>query len=468
MLRRSLLASAALLLARPALAEAKTLKVVMHSDLKILDPIWTTAYIVRNHGYMIYDTLLALDARLAIQPQMLDSWKVSDDKLTYTFTLRDGLKFHDGAPVTAEDCVASLKRWGARDAMGQKLMQFTKELAVFDPKTFTLTLKEPYGMVLESLAKPSSSVPFIMPKRIAETPADKQITEFVGSGPFVFKKELWRPGDRVVYEKFADYKPRSEPPSGLAGGKRVYVDRVEWVVLPDSQTAVNALLAGEIDMMQQPPFDMLPLLESSKGIKVVDLNTLGTHFAFRFNTLHKPFDDPRIIAGQGTMGLEIAEDLRALGLAADVVSAPASGGGLMAGIALAIHHHFPQAKLFTAEPDGYDDHARSFASGQRQRHHAQNRTFCDALMAPEPGELTFAINRKLVAGGVTASDAEVTQAMAFAFRELKLVAEPGGSVALAALLAGRIEARGKTVVIVLSGGNVDAGLYADAIREGAV
>lgn len=184
-------------------------------------------------------------------------------------------------------------------------------------------------------------------------------------------------------------------------------------------------------------------------------------------TLVPPFDDPRVIAGQGTVGLEIAEDLRTLGLAADIVSAPVSGGGLMAGIALAIHHHFPQAKLFTAEPEGYDDHARSLASGQRQRHHAQNRTFCDALMAPEPGELTFAINRELLAGGVTASDAEVARAMAFAFGELKLVAEPGGSVALAALLAGRLDARGKTVVIVLSGGNVDAGLYADAIRAGA-
>lgn len=185
-------------------------------------------------------------------------------------------------------------------------------------------------------------------------------------------------------------------------------------------------------------------------------------------TLVPPFDDPRVIAGQGTVGLEIAQDLQALGLAADIVSAPASGGGLMAGIALAIRHHFPQAKLFTAEPDGYDDHARSLASGQRQRHHAQNRTFCDALMAPEPGELTFAINHKLLAGGVTATDTEVALAMAFAFRELKLVAEPGGSVALAALLAGRIEAQGKTVMIVLSGGNVDAGLYADAIRESAV
>jgi len=289
-----ILAAMAVLLVAGAASAQSTLRVVMLSDLKILDPIWTTAYIVRDHGYMVYDTLLAMDAELAVKPQMADSWKVSDDRLTYTFVLRDGLKFHDGQPVTAEDCVASIRRWGARDAMGQKLMQFTKELAVVDPKTFTLTLKEPYGMVLESLGKPSSSVPFIMPRRIAETPPDKQISEFIGSGPFVFRKELWRPGEKVVYEKFADYKPRPEPPSGLAGGKIAYLDRVEWVVLPDAQTSVNALIAGEIDMMQQPPFDMLSLLEGSKGVKVIDLNTLGTHVAFRFNTLHKPFDDQRI------------------------------------------------------------------------------------------------------------------------------------------------------------------------------
>ncbi len=284
---------AALAVASTAWAQT-TMKVVMLSDLKILDPIWTTAYIVRDHGYMIYDVLFALDAKLQVQPQMVDTWKVSDDKLTYTFVLRDGLKFHDGQPVTSEDCIASLKRWGARDAMGQKLLQFTKEMTAVDAKTFTLVLKEPFGMVLESLGKPSSSVPFIMPKRIAETPPDKQIGEYIGSGPFVFKKDLWRPGEKVVYERFADYKPRSEPASGLAGGKRALIDRVEWVVLPDAQTAVNALIAGEIDMMQQPPFDMLPLLEGSKGIKIVDLNTLGTLYALRFNTLHKPFDDPRI------------------------------------------------------------------------------------------------------------------------------------------------------------------------------
>lgn len=176
-----------------------------------------------------------------------------------------------------------------------------------------------------------------------------------------------------------------------------------------------------------------------------------------------PFDDPKIIAGQGTVGLEIAEDLLAMGLPPDVVSAPASGGGLMAGIALSIKHHFPEAVLMTAEPEGFDDHARSLNSGSRQPHHAEGHTICDALMASIPGELTFAINQKLVAHGVTASDAEVGEAVAFVFRELKLVVEPGGAVALAALLSGRIEARGKTVVIVLSGGNVDADLFARLI-----
>jgi threonine dehydratase len=183
-------------------------------------------------------------------------------------------------------------------------------------------------------------------------------------------------------------------------------------------------------------------------------------------TVVPPFDDPMVIAGQGTVGLEMAEDFTALGVAPDIVSAPASGGGLVAGIALAIKATFPDAVLMTAEPAGYDDHARSLASGERQAHGAQGRTICDALMAPIPGEITFAVNRKLTARGVSASDAEVAEAMAFAFRELKLVVEPGGAVALAALLAGRMDARGKTVGIVLSGANVDADLFAKLIQQG--
>ena len=287
-------AAAATLALLPAIASAQTLKVVMHSDVKIIDPFWTTAYIARNYGYMIYDTLLAVDDKLQIKPQMLEGWKVSDDKLTYTFTLRDGLKFHDGQPVTAEDCVASLNRWAPKDAMGQKLMSFAKELKAVDDKTFALVLKEPYGLVLETLGKPSSLVPFIMPKRIAQTPGNVQISETIGSGPFVFRKDLWRPGERTIYDKFKDYKPRPEPPSGLSGGKVVHLDRVEWINITDPQTTLNALANGEIDMIEQPVIELLSLLESDKNIKVVDLNPLGSQVDFRFNTLHKPFDNPRI------------------------------------------------------------------------------------------------------------------------------------------------------------------------------
>jgi len=180
-------------------------------------------------------------------------------------------------------------------------------------------------------------------------------------------------------------------------------------------------------------------------------------------TLVRPYDDPMVIAGQGTVGREIAEDMAALGITPDIVVAPASGGGLVAGVATAMKARYPQAAVMSAEPEGFDDHARSLLAGKREPHRAQGRTICDALMATVPGEITFAINQRLLTQGVTASDAEVGAAVAFVFRELKLVVEPGGSVGLAALLAGRIEARGKTVVIVLSGGNVDADLYARLI-----
>src|SRR5580692_4806133 len=180
-------------------------------------------------------------------------------------------------------------------------------------------------------------------------------------------------------------------------------------------------------------------------------------------TLVRPYDDPFVIAGQGTAGREIAEDMAALGIAPDIVVAPASGGGLIAGVATAVKARFPQAILIVAEPEGYDDHGLSLRAGHREAHHAANRTICDALMAAMPGEMTFSINSRLLAQGVTATDDEVGAAVAFAYRELKLVVEPGGAVGLAALLAGRIDARGKNVVIVLSGGNVDADLFAKLV-----
>jgi threonine dehydratase len=180
-------------------------------------------------------------------------------------------------------------------------------------------------------------------------------------------------------------------------------------------------------------------------------------------TLVRPYDDPFVIAGQGTVGREIAEDMTALGLAPDIVVAPASGGGLIAGVATAVKAKFPQAQVIVAEPKDYDDHSLSLRAGHREAHHAAGRTICDALMAAMPGEMTFSINSKLLANGVTASDEEVGAAVAYAYRELKLVVEPGGAVGLAALLAGRIDAKGKNVVIVLSGGNVDADLFAKLV-----
>ena len=289
------LASVALLasLSAPAAAET-TLRVVMHSDLKITDPIWTTAYIVRNHGYLVYDTLFSMDAKGEIKPQMLDKHEVSKDGLTYTLTLRDGLAWHDGKPVTSEDCVASIKRWAAKDSMGQKMMGFVKDFQIVNPKTFRILLKEPTGLVLGALGKPSSNVPFMMPKRVAETDPNTQISDTTGSGPFIFKKDEWKPGDKAVYVKNTSYKPRGDAPSGLAGGKTAKVDRVEWKWIPDHQTAINALLAGEVDYIEAPPHDLLPILKKDANVRIVDLNPLGNQFTFRFNVMHKPFDNAKV------------------------------------------------------------------------------------------------------------------------------------------------------------------------------
>ena len=296
-LRRGVLAASAVvtLAAGAGAAHAeKMLRVVMHSDLKILDPIWTTAYIVRNHGYMIYDTLFAQDADGNIKPQMADKYDVSADQLTTTITLRDGLLWHDGAAVTAEDCAASIKRWAARDAAGQKLMSFVDSISAADAKTIVIKLKSPTGLVLLGLGKPSSNVPFMMPKRVADTDPNTQISDFTGSGPFVFKKDEWKPGDKTVYVKFDKYKPRSEPASGLAGGKVVKVDRVEWRAISDQQQIANALLAGEIDYVEQPKHDLIPLYKKDKSIVVKDYNPLGNQYSFRLNWTQKPFDNEKV------------------------------------------------------------------------------------------------------------------------------------------------------------------------------
>ena len=278
--------------AMPTVAQAETtLRVIPHADLKNLDPIWTTAYITRNHGYMIYDTLFAMDEDFKPQPQMVDTWSTSDDGLTWTFVLRDGLKFHDGAPVTATDVVASLERWGKRDGMGQQLFANTASLEAQDDKTVVLTLANEYGLVLESIGKISSNVPFIMPARVAATDPFEQITDFTGSGPFVFEEDQWVPGSTVVYTKFADYVPRDEPVSAASGGKVAKVDKVLWTYFPDQTTAMNALMAGEIDFFEAPANDLAPLLEANPDITVEVNDPLGNIGFSRFNHLLPPFDD---------------------------------------------------------------------------------------------------------------------------------------------------------------------------------
>ncbi|CAN7178641.1 MULTISPECIES: ABC transporter substrate-binding protein [unclassified Variovorax] len=278
----------------PALAQSSTLKIIPHSNITVLDPIWTTAYISRNFGYMIYDTLFGTDIDGKIKPQMVDKWSVSKDGKTWTFTLRDGLQFHDGKPVASEDVVASLKRWASRDTFGGQLAKVTDKYETPDAKTFVLVLKEPFGLVLEALGKPSANVPFIMPKRVADTPGDTQIKETIGSGPFVFKADEFRPGERAVFVKNAKYKPRAEAPSGTTGGKQVYVDRVEWLIIRDAQTQMNALINGEADILEQPAFEQYASLRTNPDIQLIDAQPAGNQFIFRFNFLHAPFDNEKI------------------------------------------------------------------------------------------------------------------------------------------------------------------------------
>jgi peptide/nickel transport system substrate-binding protein len=281
-------------LGMPAASADSVLRAVMHSDLKIIDPIWTTALISAHHGYLIYDTLFSLDENLQVKPQMVDKWELSSDKLVYTFTLRDGLEWHDGTPVTGADCIASIKRWGARDSTGQMLMSFIADLAAPDDKTIRMTLKEPFGLVIDMLGKTGGNVAFMMPKRVAETDPLKQITDTTGSGPFIFKKDEWKPGEKAVYVKNPKYKPRPEPPSGLTGGKVAKVDRIEWIWISDTQTQVNALLKGEVDLIEAMPYDLLPLVENDKNVKVMTIDKAGRQYVMRFNTLLKPFDDARV------------------------------------------------------------------------------------------------------------------------------------------------------------------------------
>ncbi|MFC0385664.1 ABC transporter substrate-binding protein [Muricoccus vinaceus] len=281
-------------LARPAQA-AGTLTLVLESEVVILDPYATTAAITRTFGYHVWDTLFAMAENGEIRPQMVRDHTASPDGLTWTFTLRDGLKFHDGAPVTAADCVASLNRWMPRDPLGRMLQAVVASIEPRGADSFAIVLKEPFPLLLDVLGKPNAPVPFIIPARIIPSNPSARITEIIGSGPFVFRQDQWRAGDRMVLDRNPNYVPREEPPDFLAGGKRVKLDSLVLRVMPDDGTAASALAAGEVDYVQYLAFDQLSRLERSRSVELMGLT--GIHMFqgnFRLNHASGPFADPEV------------------------------------------------------------------------------------------------------------------------------------------------------------------------------
>jgi peptide/nickel transport system substrate-binding protein len=298
MKRRDVLATAAAAaasLSAPARAQPrKVVKFVPQADLALLDPVFTTGLVTRNHGFMVYDQLYGLDDNFLPQPQMVEGHVIENDGKTWKLTLREGLKFHDGTPVLARDAVASIKRWMQIDAFGQTLRGVTDDLSATSDKVIQFRLKKPFPLLPTALAKPSSFCP-VLPERLASNPASVQVTEMVGSGPFRYIASERVAGARNVYEKFDGYVPRSSgTPSFAAGPKVVHIDRVEWVTLPDAATAAAALQAGEVDWWEQPQPDLLPLLRRNRNIRVEAKERGGLMGMIRFNHLVPPFDNPAI------------------------------------------------------------------------------------------------------------------------------------------------------------------------------
>jgi peptide/nickel transport system substrate-binding protein len=296
MFRRRFLAgaTASVALPAPAIAQAtrsRVLRYIPQSDVTVIDPVVTTAYVTRNHALMIWDQLYGLDAQLRPQPQMVEGHTLEDDGKRWTFRLRDNLKFHDGTPVRGRDCLASIRRWAQRDALGQALLARADEMSAPDDRSFVIRLKRPYGAMLTALAKLGPPALMIMPERLAQNEPTQQLTEIIGSGPFRWNAAERVVGARVVYDRNPDYVPREGgPTSWVAGPKRVFFDRVEWTVIPDQSTASSALSTGEVDWWENPSNDMLPLLKSNRDIVTRSATPLGNLGTGIFNHLYPPFD----------------------------------------------------------------------------------------------------------------------------------------------------------------------------------
>jgi peptide/nickel transport system substrate-binding protein len=295
LMRGAVATAAGLALPRGARAAESTVTAVLESEVVILDPHMTTASISRTFGYHVFDTLFSMDSRGAIHPQMVESFQTSPDQLVWSFTLRSGLAFHDGAPVTAADCVASLKRWGGLDSLGRMLLAATDTMAAKDANSFTITLKHPFPLLLDVLGKPNAVVPFIMPERIIPPGRTDRIKDIVGSGPFVFDTARWRPGDTMVLTRNAHYLPRPEKADFVSGGKKVLIDELVLKAITDDSTSATALIAGEIDYMQYLPFDWLAKLENNPDLLVMQLTGVDMFQGnFRLNHASGPFADPAV------------------------------------------------------------------------------------------------------------------------------------------------------------------------------
>ena len=297
--REFLAASAALsapILSAPTVAQpARVVRFIPQADLSTLDPHWNTAYVTRNHGFLVFDTLYGMDGQFRASPQMVEGHVTEDDGRRWTLTLRDGLRWHDNTPVLARDCVASIKRWGTKDVFGQALLAATDELSAPDDRRMVFRLKRPFPLLPDALAKSGVYMPAMMPERLARTDPNTQVTEMMGSGPFRFRADERVAGARAVYERFAGYVPR---PSGTAdrtaGPKHVHVDRVEWTTVPDPATAAAALQRGETDWWDYASADLLPLLRRNAGIKVEVQDPAGQLAVMRMNHLQPPFNNPAI------------------------------------------------------------------------------------------------------------------------------------------------------------------------------
>lgn len=416
-MKKMLLACAAALGLMTGSADAgSVLRIKGAGDIKHLDPLFTSSYPIRDMAYLVFDTLFALDGDYKVQPQMAERYTLSDDKKTYEFFLRDGLAFHDGKPVTAADCIASIQRWLQRDSLGLEIGKRLERIEATSATSFRVVLKEPFSRLIEGFGRMTAYPLFIMPERIAKTPLDQAITEVVGSGPFKLAPEEWVPGYKLVFAKNTAYRPRQEPASGLAGGKIAGFDRIERLHMPDDVSSVNALLADELDYVAELPVEMLPVLEKDPSVKVAKAPILGKNVQVVINHTQPPTNNIKVRQAL-QFALNQADAMRALfGNRKDLYQlCPAI---FMCGSPYEtdvnseryMHQDFEKAKTLLKEA-GYDGAPIYYLHGM------------DTKFARDVGTVVVSAMRK---AGFTVEDVQTDTASVFTRRASKAVPKDGG------------------------------------------